>query len=374
MTNKNVKSKSVSKTFNSLKTSAKSSSKIPGTLSKSRSYKPKMQYFQESEVVSIKTYDEQGSAENAAHITVKNKDCKQVMNQHETYTALITPFKNGKIDEASFKKLIESQIAGGVDGVVPCGTTGESPTLSHDEHNLVIELAIKFAKGRLKIMAGTGSNSTSEAVHLTKYAKKCGADSCLIVAPYYNKPTSEGIYQHFYELNKCGIPLIIYNIPGRSVINISDEILAKIAKLENVVGIKDATGDLARIATLRLLINKKFKFLSGEDVTALGHNAMGGNGVISVTSNIAPKMVSDLQKATARGDFTTALSLQDNLTELHQAMFCETNPIPVKYAASLMGICSEEIRLPLTSPSQTSKQKVSLALHAAGLIGNKKNK
>lgn len=286
----------------------------------------------------------------------------------ETYTALITPFKNNKIDEKSLEKLIEFQIKGGVDGIVPCGTTGESPTLSHEEHSLVVELCVKIAKKRVKVMAGTGSNSTEEAVMMTKHAKRVGADSCLIVAPYYNKPIAEGVYQHFKALDKCGIPLYIYNIPGRSVINISDENLARIAELKNVVGIKDATGDLARVATLRLLINKKFSYLSGEDATAVGFNAMGGNGVISVTSNIAPKMVSDLQKATAKGDYKTALKIQDRLTDLHSAMFCETNPIPIKYAASLMGLCSEEIRLPLVSPSASAKARIEKEMKKLKLI------
>jgi 4-hydroxy-tetrahydrodipicolinate synthase len=286
----------------------------------------------------------------------------------ETYTALITPFKKNKVDEKALEKLIKFQIENGVDGVVLCGTTGESPTLSHEEHNLVIEKAVKFARGKIKVMAGTGSNSTDEAIMMTKHAKKVGADSCLIVAPYYNKPTPEGVFQHFKALDKVGIPLIIYNIPGRSVINISDENLARIAELKNVVGIKDATGDLARIASLRLLINKKFSYLSGEDATVVGFNAMGGTGVISVTSNIAPKMVSDLQKATIKGDYKSALALQDKLTALHAAMFCETNPIPVKYAASLMGLCSDEIRLPLTSPSEAAKERVKKEMKKLGLI------
>lgn len=286
----------------------------------------------------------------------------------ETYTALVTPFKNNKIDEKSLEKLIEFQIENGVNGIVPCGTTGESPTLSHEEHNLVIELSVKIANGRLKVMAGTGSNSTDEAVVMTKYAKKVGADSCLIVAPYYNKPTAEGIYQHYKSLDKCNIPLFIYNVPGRSVINISDENLARISELKNVAGIKDATGDLARIATLRLLINKKFSYLSGEDITAVGYNAMGGNGVISVTSNIAPKMVSDLQKATQKGDWLAALKIQDKLTGLHDVMFCETNPIPVKYAASLMGLCSAETRLPLVTPSKAAKAKIELEMQKLNLI------
>lgn len=287
---------------------------------------------------------------------------------HETYTALITPFKNNKIDEKALKNLVEFQIKNGVSGIVPCGTTGESPTLSHDEHNLVIELCVKFAKGRVKIMAGTGSNSTQEAVEMTKHAKKIGANSCLIVAPYYNKPTPEGVYQHFKELDKCGIPLYIYNIPGRSVINISDENLARIAELKNVVGIKDATGDLARVASLRLLIKKKFAYLSGEDATVVGFNAMGGTGVISVTSNIAPKLVSSLQNATTKGDYKTALKIQDQLTALHAAMFCETNPIPIKYAASLMGLCESEVRLPLCQPSKAAQDRIKSEMKKLKLI------
>lgn len=286
----------------------------------------------------------------------------------ETYTALVTPFRHGKVDEESLAKLVELQIAGGVSGIVPCGTTGESPTLSHEEHNLVIEICVKTAKGRIKIMAGTGSNSTAEAVAMTAQAAEAGVDSCLIVAPYYNKPTPEGIYQHFKALNECGVPLIIYNIPGRSVVNISDETLARLAELENVVGMKDATGDLARVASLRNLIQKDFLYLSGEDVTVVGFNAMGGNGVISVTSNIAPKLVSDLQKATAKGDFKTALALQDQLTPLHLSLFSETNPIPVKYAASLMGLCDADIRLPLTEPSAAVKDRISTEMKKIGLI------
>lgn len=286
----------------------------------------------------------------------------------ETYTAIVTPFRNDKIDEKSLEKIIEFQIKNGVDGIVPCGTTGESPTLSHEEHNLVIKLCVKISDKRIKVIAGSGSNSTKEAVTMTNHAKKIGADSCLIVAPYYNKPTPTGVYQHFKALDECGIPLFIYNIPGRSVINISDENLARIAELKNIAGIKDATGDLARIATLRLLINKKFSYLSGEDATAVGFNAMGGNGVISVTANIAPKIVSDLQKACARGDYKTALEIQDKLTNLHSAMFCETNPIPVKYAASLMGLCSSEIRLPLVEPSTAAKTRIEKEMKKLELI------
>lgn len=285
-----------------------------------------------------------------------------------TYTALVTPFKNNQIDEKAFSNLIEFQIKNDVDGIVPCGTTGESPTLSHEEHNRLVEIAVKVANGKVKVMAGTGSNSTSEAVAMTNHAKKIGANSCLIVAPYYNKPTQEGIYQHFKELNKCGIPLIIYNIPGRSVINISDQTLARISELENVIGIKDATGDLARVATLRLLVKKDFLFLSGEDATAVGFNAMGGNGIISVSSNILPQMVSDLQKATALGEYKTALKIQDQLTNFHSAMFCETNPIPVKYALSLMGFCENEVRLPLVAPSLESQSRIKAELKNFNLI------
>jgi 4-hydroxy-tetrahydrodipicolinate synthase len=284
------------------------------------------------------------------------------------YVALITPFKNNKIDEKSLEKIIEFQIAGGVDGIVPCGTTGESPTLSHQEHDLVVRLSVKIAAGRVKVMAGTGSNSTLEAIALTNKAKEAGADGCLIVTPYYNKPMQEGIYQHFKALNECKIPLVIYHIPSRSVINITDETLVRIAELKNIVGIKDATGDLARIATLKLMIKKDFSYLSGEDVTALGYNAMGGNGVISVSSNIVPKYVSDLQKYCLKGNYKKALEIQDKLTNLHMAMFCETNPIPVKYAASLLGLCSDEIRLPLTIPGEISKKRIKKEMQNLGLI------
>jgi len=275
------------------------------------------------------------------------------------YTALITPFKDGKIDELALKKLIEFQIQNGVDGIVPCGTTGESPTLTHEENDLVIDLAIKIANKRVKVIAGTGSNSTAEAIMMTNHAKESGADGCLIVSPYYNKPTQEGLYQHFKAINdNCDISLIVYNIPGRSVVNIADETVAKLAKLKNIVGIKDATGDLSRVASLKLLVDKDFSIISGEDSTVVGFNAMGGCGVISVTSNIAPKLCSDLQKATQIGDYKKAVEIQDQLTNLNAAMFCETNPIPVKYAASLMGLCEMEIRLPLTEPSESAKARI----------------
>jgi 4-hydroxy-tetrahydrodipicolinate synthase len=285
------------------------------------------------------------------------------------YTALITPFKNDKIDEASFEKSIEFQIKNNVDGIIPCGTTGESPTLTHHAHNLTIELAVRIANKRIKVIAGTGSNSTAEAIMTTSYAKKAGADAALVVAPYYNKPTAEGIYQHFKAINdNCDIPIIVYNIPGRSIVNISDENLAKLSKLKNIVGVKDATGDLARVAALRLLVDKDFSIFSGDDTTAVGFNAMGGSGMISVTANIAPKLCSDLQKATKNGDYKTALEIQDQLTALNLTMFSETNPIPVKYAASLMGICKQEIRLPLTNPSDEVQERIKNELVKLGLV------
>ena len=279
---------------------------------------------------------------------------------NHTYTALITPFKDNKIDEKSLINLIEYQIDGGVDGIVACGTTGESPTLSHEEHKTMIKLCVEIANKRIKVMAGTGSNSTYEAVMMTNYAKKVGADSCLIVAPYYNKPSASGIYSHFKEINKIDLPIILYNIPGRSVINITDNEIAEIAKLSNVIGVKDATGDLARIATLRQLISKAdFMFLSGEDMTAIGYNAMGGNGIISVTANIAPKLVKDLQNLCASFQYEKALQAQDDLTPLHQAMFCQTNPIPVKFATSYLNLSTNEIRLPLCNPEKDNISKIS---------------
>jgi 4-hydroxy-tetrahydrodipicolinate synthase len=285
------------------------------------------------------------------------------------YTALITPFKNNKIDEQALEKLIEFQIKGGANGIVPCGTTGESPTLDHDEHNRVVELAVEIINKRIKVIAGTGSNSTKEAIMMTRHAKDVGADAALVVVPYYNKPTQEGIYQHFKAINdNCDIPLILYNIPGRSVVDMKDEIIAKAAKLKNIIGIKDATADLARVATLRLLVDDSFSFLSGEDATVVGFNAMGGNGVISVTGNIAPKLVSDLQKATRENDYKTALELQDKLTNLHMALFSETSPIPVKYASSLLGLCESEVRLPLCRASDDTKRKVKKEMEVLGLI------
>lgn len=285
------------------------------------------------------------------------------------FTALITPFTEQGVDEKAFQALVEWQVEQGVQGIVPCGTTGESPTLSHAEHMRVVELAVEAAAGRITVMAGTGSNSTAEAVEFTQHAKKAGADAVLVVAPYYNKPTPEGQYQHFKAVQDAAdIPNIVYNIPGRSVINISDETLARLAKLPNISGIKDATGDLARVATLRQLVDEDFVLLSGEDMTAVGFNAQGGHGCISVTSNIAPAWCAEIQKHCMDGNYADALAVSDKLTPLHQALFAETNPIPVKYAASLMGFGDARVRLPLTLPSDAVAQRVKAVMQSLKLI------
>ncbi|MEZ5691037.1 MAG: 4-hydroxy-tetrahydrodipicolinate synthase [Rickettsiales bacterium] len=279
------------------------------------------------------------------------------------YTALITPFTSeNTIDEKKFGDFIEWQIEEGVHGLVPCGTTGESPTLTHDEHNRVIELCVEAAAGRAHIMAGTGSNSTDEAIMTTQHAKKVGADSVLVVAPYYNKPNQEGIYQHFKAINDAvEIPIIIYNVPSRSVVNISDDTIARLAHLPNVVGVKDATGDLARPYLLRNKLkdlDKDFFMFSGEDMTAVAFNASGGHGCISVSANIVPSLCAKIQNKCFSGDYYSALELQDKLTELNDAMFRETSPCPVKYAASLIGKSSPYLRLPLVEVTETTKNEI----------------
>ncbi len=291
------------------------------------------------------------------------------MNFKGIYTALITPFKGGKIDEKAFGDFVQWQIEQGVHGLVPCGTTGESPTLTHEEHNRVISLCVEVAAGRVPVMAGTGSNSTDEAIMTTQHAKKAGAAGALVVAPYYNKPTQEGLYQHFKAINDAvDIPLVLYNVPGRTVVNMSDDTIARLAELPNIVGLKDATGDLARVYTLQSKLNKPLQLLSGEDMTAVEFNLAGGQGCISVASNIAPKACAKVQEATLACDFVGAHRLQKELVALHDVMFCETSPGPVKYAASLMGKCSAELRLPLVEPSAASKQRVSEVLKTLRLI------
>jgi 4-hydroxy-tetrahydrodipicolinate synthase len=286
-----------------------------------------------------------------------------------SFTALITPFRNGALDEEAFRRIVEWQISEGTHGLVPAGTTGESPTLNYDEHKRVIELAVVTAKGRVPVIAGTGSNATDEAIELTEYAAKVGADAVLIVTPYYNKPTQEGLYQHFKAINDAvDIPIIIYNIPGRSVVDMTVDTMTRCFALKNVVGVKDATANLARASQQRLAMGPEFNMLSGEDATALGFMAHGGHGCISVVSNVAPRLCAEFQNACLAGDYKTALALQDRLMPLHDAMFCEANPGPVKYAASRLGLCEADVRLPLVSISQASQRTVDAALVRAGLV------
>ncbi len=269
------------------------------------------------------------------------------------YTALITPFKNKSIDWTSFEKIIEYQIANGVDGLVFCGTTGESSTLSHEEHNLIIEMGVKIVNSRVKVIAGTGSNSTNESIKLTTHAQKSGVDAALIITPYYNKPTQNGMYNHFKAIHdSCNLPIILYNVPGRTSVNLSDETIVKLSELKNIVGIKDATGDLARVYTLKAKLKKPFTLLSGEDMTAVSFNASGGNGIISVTSNLLPKTCSNIQNLSLQGNIFEANKLQQTLTDINSILFKETNPIPIKYIMHLAKFCENEIRMPLCQPSE----------------------
>ncbi|WP_353859369.1 4-hydroxy-tetrahydrodipicolinate synthase [Azospirillum formosense] len=283
--------------------------------------------------------------------------------------ALLTPFKNGKVDEAAFQSFVEWQVAQGTHGLVPCGTTGESPTLSHEEHNRVVELCIEAAGGKVPVVAGTGSNSTEEAISLTQHAKKAGATAALVVTPYYNKPTQEGLYQHFKAIHDAAdLPIVIYNIPGRSVVDMSVATMARLAKLPNIIGVKDATADLARPVRLLQEVGPDFIQLSGEDATALAFNAQGGVGCISVTANIAPAQCAAMQDAWRKGDLATAYKYRDLLTPLHDSMFVETSPAPVKYAASLLGKSSDEVRLPLVAASESTRTTVRDAMTKAGLL------
>ena len=286
-----------------------------------------------------------------------------------SFTALITPFKNGGLDEEAFQRHVDWQIEQGTHGLVPVGTTGESPTLSHDEHKRVVELCIEAAAGRVPVIAGAGSNSTAEAVDLTIHAKEAGADGVLVVTPYYNKPTQEGLYQHYKAINDAAdIPIIIYNIPGRSVIDMSVETMARLFKLPNIVGVKDATADLARASQQRVALGPEFNMMTGEDASALGFMAHGGVGCISVTANIAPAHCAEFQNACLAGDFGRALEIQDRLMPVHDAMFVESNPGPVKYAAERLGLCSSKTRLPLAPISDATKKTVDAALVASGLL------
>ena len=284
-------------------------------------------------------------------------------------TALITPFKDGKVDEDAYQSFVDWQINEGTDALVPCGTTGESPTLNHGEHKRVTELCIEVAADRVPVIAGTGSNSTDEAVQLTIHAKKAGAAAALVVTPYYNKPTPEGQYRHYKAIcDAADLPVLIYNIPGRSVIDMSVETMARLAELPNIVGVKDATSDLARPIATRLAISKDFCQISGEDATIVPFLAAGGVGCISVTANIAPRLCADLHQAWQGGDMDTVMDLQDRMMPLHMAMFCETSPGPVKYAASLLGKCNAEVRLPICEISKANKEHVKQAMVGAGLL------
>jgi 4-hydroxy-tetrahydrodipicolinate synthase len=283
--------------------------------------------------------------------------------------ALITPFRDGAVDAAAFANLVNWQIKQGTEGLVPCGTTGESPTLSHEEHNLVVELCVKAANGRVPVIAGTGSNSTDEAVFLTRHAEKVGADAALVITPYYNKPTQEGLYRHFKAVHDAvNLPIIIYNIPGRCVVDMSVATMARLAELKNIVGVKDATNDLTRPLKTRLAIGAGFCQLSGEDATVVPFLAQGGVGCISVTANIAPRLCAELHKAWAKRDLDTVAKINEILMPVHDAMFVETNPAPVKYAASLLGLCGAELRLPMCEISDASKERVRSALTGAGLL------
>jgi 4-hydroxy-tetrahydrodipicolinate synthase len=286
-----------------------------------------------------------------------------------SFTALVTPFNNGSLDEKAYRGLVSWQIAEGTNGLVPVGTTGESPTLSHDEHKKAVEWCIDEANGRVPVIAGSGSNSTAEAVELSRHAEKAGADAVLIVTPYYNKPTQEGLYQHFKAINDAiGIPIIIYNIPPRSVIDMSVDTMKRLFELKNISGVKDATGNVLRVSQQRAAMGPDFNQLSGEDGIALGYMAHGGHGCISVTSNVAPRLCAEFQAACLKGDFATALKIQDKLLPLHQHLFIETNPSPAKYALSLLGKCADTVRLPMVPLSEKSKAVVRDAMVHAGLI------
>ncbi|MGO9544681.1 MAG: 4-hydroxy-tetrahydrodipicolinate synthase [Rhodomicrobium sp.] len=286
-----------------------------------------------------------------------------------SFTALITPFEDGEVDYDAFCRLVEFQIEAGTHGLVPVGTTGESPTLSHEEHQRVVETCIAAAKGRVPVVAGAGSNSTKEAVDLARHAEKAGAAAVLVVTPYYNKPTQEGLFRHYQAINDAiGIPIIIYNIPGRSVVDMSVATMTRLSKLTNIAGVKDATASPVRVSQQRLSMGENFNQLSGEDGTALAFMAHGGHGCISVTSNVAPRLCAAFQNACLAGDFRLALELHDKLMPLHDALFVETSPGPVKYAASRLGLCKADTRLPLAPVSEQTKAIVDAALVKTGLL------
>ena len=283
------------------------------------------------------------------------------MNYQGSYCALITPFKNGDIDKSSFEKIIKWHIRNGTKGIIPCGTTGESPTLSHEEHKLVVELATEYANNEIQVIAGTGSNSTKEAIAFTNHAKTAGADSALVVVPYYNKPSQVGLKEHYLKIaDSVDLPIFIYNIPGRSVIDMNDETIFDLSLHQNIIGIKDATNDLTRPLKIKKIIkHKKFYQLSGEDGTQLAYLAQGGDGVISVTANIAPKLVSSMHDAWFKGNYEEAIKTNYKLSNINDLLFIESNPSPVKFAASILGMCENEIRLPLAKINKENEAKIS---------------
>ena len=285
-------------------------------------------------------------------------------------TALVTPFRGGEIDEDAFQKLVNRQIEAGTSALVPAGTTGESATITHDEHKRLIKLCVEAAGGRAPVIAGAGSNATAESIELARFAEEAGADALLTVTGYYNKPSQAGLIAHFTEVHDAtGLPIILYNVPGRTAVNYSVETIGALSKLDRIVGVKDATGDLARVALQRLASGPDFIQLSGEDMTAVGFNAMGGHGCIGVTANVAPDLCAEMQKASLAGDFEKAVALQDRLAPLHDVIFADTSPGPVKYAMSLMGLISDELRLPLVSPPDAVKKRVREVLTGLALIG-----
>jgi 4-hydroxy-tetrahydrodipicolinate synthase len=283
--------------------------------------------------------------------------------------ALITPFADGRLDEDALAGLVEWHLSEGSHGLVPVGTTGESPTLSHEEHERVIEIVVRTVAGRIPVIAGAGSNSTAEAIRLIRFAAKVGADAALVVTPYYNKPNQRGLIQHYRMLHDAAeLPIFIYNIPGRSVIDMTPATMGELAQLPRIVGVKDATGDITRVSDTRIACGPDFIQLSGEDASALGFNAHGGVGCISVVANIAPRLCAELQEATLAGDYGKALALQDRLMPLHRACFAEPNPCPTKYALSLMGKCAEEVRAPLVPIEEPTRERMRAAMRHAGIL------
>jgi len=286
-----------------------------------------------------------------------------------SFVALITPFRNAAVDEKGFQSFVDWQLSQGTHGLVPCGTTGESPTLSHAEHKRVVELCVEVAKGRAPVVAGTGSNSTDEAIDLTRHAKAAGADAALVVTPYYNRPTQEGLFQHFKAIHDAAdLPIVIYNIPGRTAVDMSIATMARLAKLPNIVGVKDATNDLARPLRTRDAIDAKFCMLSGEDHTALAFLVQGGHGCISVTANVAPRACADMHESWRKGEVERAMQINQRLLPLNDALFTETSPGPVKFAASLLAKCTAEVRLPLVLPTPETQEKVRHAMRHAGVL------